>query len=85
MTVAVTGIGLRSALGDLSHSWQALLQGQSGIRLAQPFPAFPPLPLGLIHAQPSTLGDLVPAIAQEALADAGLEAKTENWGVVVGS
>ena len=85
MTVAVTGIGLRSALGDLSHSWQALLQGQSGIRLAQPFPAFPPLPLGLIHAQPSTLADLVPAIALEALADAGLEAKTENWGVVVGS
>ncbi|MFM7190356.1 MAG: beta-ketoacyl synthase N-terminal-like domain-containing protein, partial [Microcystaceae cyanobacterium] len=85
MTVAVTGIGLRSALGDLSYSWQALRQGQSGIRFAQPFAAFPPLPLGLIHAQPSTLADLVPAIALEALADAGLDSREESWGVVVGS
>ncbi len=85
MTFAVTGIGLRSALGDLSHSWQALLQNQSGIRVAQPFPDFPPLPLGLIHPQPSTLADLVPAIASDALVNSGLDGREENWGVVVGS
>ena len=85
MKIVITGIGLRSALGNLTESWQALLQGKSGLSLHQPFSQFAPIPLGLMASLPSTLPPLVAAIAQDALQNAQLVAPLENCGVVVGS
>jgi 3-oxoacyl-[acyl-carrier-protein] synthase II len=85
MKIVITGIGLRSALGNLTESWQALLQGKSGLSLHQPFSQFAPIPLGLMASLPSTLPPLVAAIAQDALQDAQLVAPLEDCGVVVGS
>jgi len=36
MNVVVTGIGLISSLGNLSQSWQRLLEGKTGITRQQP-------------------------------------------------
>lgn len=85
MKVVITGIGLRSAFGNLTESWQALLQGKSALNWHQPFPNFAPIPLGLMTSLPSTLPPLVTAIAQDAIQDAQLVAPLEDCGVVVGS
>ena len=51
--VVVTGIGLVSALGDnLEANWQQLLAKKTAIKLHQPFPELPPLPLAFIGKQP---------------------------------
>lgn len=86
MDVVVTGIGLRSALGDLSQTWQAMLLGQTGIRQGRPFGELPEKPLALIGDRP--LGDvreLTQVVLQDALADAGLTLPLTDCGVVVGS
>jgi 3-oxoacyl-[acyl-carrier-protein] synthase II len=49
MRIVVTGIGFRSALGDLPQTWQCLLDGRTAIAIAQPFADLPPLPLAMIH------------------------------------
>lgn len=85
VNIVVTGIGLRSALGNLQVSWQGLKKGRSGICCQQPFTDFAPLPMGLIHTEPSFLVDLVPAIALAALEDAQLAPDSDAWGVAVGS
>lgn len=85
MDIVVTGIGLRSALGNLTDSWNRLLQGKSGIRLHQPFSSFPPLPLGMIGTKPSSLNQLVELVVQDALQDAQLSPPLITCGVVIGS
>ncbi|MEA5420325.1 beta-ketoacyl-ACP synthase [Spirulina sp. CCNP1310] len=85
MGVVITGIGLCSALGDAHQTQQHLLRGKSGIRLSQPFPALPPLPLALMGDQPQTLPALIPPLVQATLTDASLTPPLPNWGVVVGS
>ncbi|TVQ52281.1 MAG: beta-ketoacyl-ACP synthase [Spirulina sp. DLM2.Bin59] len=85
MGVVITGIGLRSALGDAHQTQQHLFQGRSGVQLYQPFPELPPLPLALIGAHPQTLPALVPPLVQATLTDASLAPPLPNWGVVVGS
>lgn len=87
MDVVVTGMGGRSALGNLAQTWQGLLAGRSGIRLAQPFPELPALPLGLLADTPARdLRDVVRAIVTDAIADAGLlDRPLVDCGVVIGS
>lgn len=86
MDVVITGIGLRSALGDLAQTWSQLLAGQSGIRVAQPFDALPPLPLGLVEATPQRdLRPLTEMILAAALQDADLTGPLPDCGVVIGS
>ncbi len=85
MDIVVTGIGLRSALGSLTDSWNRLIQGKSGIQLHQPFNTFPPLPLGMIGKEPSSLNQLVQLIVQDALGDAQLTPPLTTCGVVIGS
>jgi 3-oxoacyl-[acyl-carrier-protein] synthase II len=86
MDVVVTGIGLRSALGNLPQTWQGLLAGRSGIRCGQPFAELPELPLGLLGDTPALdLRDVVVAIVTEAIADAGLSVPLVDCGVVLGS
>jgi 3-oxoacyl-[acyl-carrier-protein] synthase II len=86
MDVVVTGLGLRSTLGDLSQTWQHVGQGQSGLRTQQPFAALPPRPLGLLGDQPARdLRELTEFVVNAAIADAGLACPLPNCGVVVGS
>jgi 3-oxoacyl-[acyl-carrier-protein] synthase II len=86
MDVAVTGIGLVTALGDRQQTWQHLLAGHTGIQRHQPFPELPAYSLGLIHAQPlQSLTALAQQIVTDAVADAGLTPPLEDCAVVIGS
>ena len=85
MDVLVTGIGLLCSLGCLTESWQALLQGKSGLRLYQPFPELPQRPLGLIQQIPISLDSLTRRVVAAALQDAGLVTPLPDCGIVIGS
>lgn len=85
MGVVITGMGLRSALGDAHATQQHLFAGKSAIQVCQPFPELPPLPLALIGDRPQTLPALLPPLVQAALTDAALTPPLPTWGVVVGS
>lgn len=83
--VVITGVGLRSSLGDLEQSWQRLCHGQTAIALRQPFPELPTLPLALIGATPQRLAPLVRPIVHDALKMSGLVTPLPNCGVAIGS
>ncbi|MDY6784185.1 MAG: beta-ketoacyl-ACP synthase [Cyanobacteriota bacterium] len=83
--VVVTGIGLLTALGALSESWQHLLAKESGIRLQQPFPQLPARPLALVGNQPSSFLSLLQRTVAATLRDANLEPPLSDCGVVIGS
>lgn len=85
MNVVVTGIGLISSLGNLSQSWQRLLEGKTGITRQQPFSDLPPLPLGLIGHKPAFLEDLTKIALIAALEDAKLTPPLKDCGVTIGS
>ncbi len=85
MRIAITGIGFKSALGDLGTTWQSLLQCQSGIALAQPFADLPSFPLALIERQPQHVLDLTQLVVAAAVEDARLSLPLPNCGVVIGS
>jgi 3-oxoacyl-[acyl-carrier-protein] synthase II len=85
MQIVVTGIGFRSALGDLDQTWQGLLDDRSAIRLIQPFADLPPLPLALIANQPQHVIDLTREVVAEAVRDAGLSLPLSDCGVSIGS
>ena len=81
----VTGIGMISALGGLRPGWERLLKGDSAIRLHQPFGELPPLPLGLINAQPVDLTQLTKQVVESAIKSSGLTLPLPECGVVIGS
>lgn len=86
MQIVITGIGFRSALGDLAGTWQGLLDGRSAIELLQPFPELPPLPLASIDRQsPHHLRWLLQVVVAEAVKDAGLSLPLPDCGVTIGS
>jgi 3-oxoacyl-[acyl-carrier-protein] synthase II len=85
VTVVITGIGLRSCLGNLKTTWEQLLQGKTGIKPQQPFTLFPPLPLGLIGTKPLSLNTLTAQIISDLLTDTHLIPPLPNCGVVIGS
>ncbi|GBF79243.1 beta-ketoacyl-ACP synthase [Aphanothece sacrum] len=85
MDVVVTGIGLRSCLGNLAQTWQSLVAGKSGIKLQQPFVKLSPYPMGLIENKPISLSYLTPLIVADALTDAQLKSPLPDCGVVIGS
>ncbi len=85
MRIVVTGIGFRSALGDLDRTWQGLLAGRTAIAVAQPFADLPPLPLAQIDKQPQQILALTQIVVAEAVRDAGLVLPLPNCGVVIGS
>jgi 3-oxoacyl-[acyl-carrier-protein] synthase II len=86
MQIVITGIGFRSALGDLQSTWQSLLAGDSAIELKQPFADLPPLPLALIDRKfPSNLHWLTQNVVAEAVKDAGLSLPLTDCGVTIGS
>lgn len=84
-TIVVTGIALQSCLGNLAQTWQTVLQGKSGIKIAQPFCNLPAFPMGLIQEKPLQLPILAQILLKTALDDAGLVPPLPDCGVVVGS
>ena len=85
MRIVITGIGFKSALGDLNSTWQSILNGRSAIQLLQPFPDLPPLPLALIDAQPQHVLKLTRTVVAEAILDAGLNLPLPDCGITIGS
>lgn len=85
MRIVVTGIGFRSALGDLDRTWQDLLDGRTAVAVAKPFADLPPLPLATIDRQPQHILDLTQIVVAEAVRDAGLVLPLPDCGVVIGS
>jgi 3-oxoacyl-[acyl-carrier-protein] synthase II len=86
MQIVITGIGFRSALGDLHRTWQSLLAGNSAIELVQPFADLPPLPLALIdRTSPCDLRLLLQIVVAEAVKDAGLTLPLSDCSVTIGS
>jgi 3-oxoacyl-[acyl-carrier-protein] synthase II len=86
MQIVITGIGFRSALGNLTDTWQSLLAGRSAIEILQPFADLPLLPLALInHQLPHDLWSLSRLVVAEAIVDAGLNMPLPDCGVVIGS
>jgi 3-oxoacyl-[acyl-carrier-protein] synthase II len=85
MEVVVTGIGLSSALGNLTKTWKRLLSGESALYRRQPFVELVPRPLGLIADHPSNLLTITHQIVADAMIDAGLTLPLNDCGVVVGS
>ncbi len=85
MRIVITGIGFRSAFGDLPTTWENILVGRSAIQLLQPFPDLPPLPLALINAQPQHVLKLTRTVVAEAILDAGLNLPLPDCGITIGS
>lgn len=85
MNVVVTGMGVRTALGNLEETWQGLLLGRSAIQMYQPFPALPAFPLALIGDRPQSLSDFVHPMIEAACQDAGLIPPLKDCAIVLGS
>lgn len=85
MRIVITGIGFKSALGDLPTTWKCILDGRSAIQLLQPFPDLPPLPLALIDSQPQHVLKLTQTVVAEAILNAGLSLPLPDCGVTIGS
>jgi 3-oxoacyl-[acyl-carrier-protein] synthase II len=85
MRIVITGIGFRSALGDLPTTWAQILAGRSAIQLRQPFADLPALPLALIDAQPQQILHLTRIVVAEAIQAAGLDLPLPDCGVTIGS
>jgi len=84
--IVITGISLISALGQsASRSWQRLKAGESAIKLQQPYPELPPVPLGLISTQPTSAHSLLSQLLTALLADAHLTPPLPECSVVIGS
>jgi 3-oxoacyl-[acyl-carrier-protein] synthase II len=85
MQIVITGIGFRSACGNLANTWQSILDDRSAIRLIQPFVDLPPLPLALINSQPQHVLNLTQMVVAEAIEDANLRLPLANCGIAIGS
>ncbi len=83
--VVITGMGGRSSLGTLPTSWRKLLNGESGLRQQQPFPALPSKPLGMLSSQPMELSELTQQAVLMTLEDGGLTPPLADCGIVVSS
>ena len=78
-------MGGRSSLGTLPTSWRKLLNGESGLRLQQPFAALPRKPLGMLGSQPTELSELTQDAVIMTLEDAGVTPPLADCGIVVSS
>ncbi len=84
-TVVVTGMGITTAIAsDREHTWQKLLQGQSGIKFDRQFQILAAR-INEIENLPSRAQYFLQKVVLEAIADAGLEVPLTNCGVVIGS
>lgn len=85
MRIVITGIGFRSALGNLATTWHRLLAGESAIELVKPFADLPLLPLATIDRQPQHIVKLTQSVVAEAIGDAGWNVPVPDCGVAIGS
>ena len=85
MRIVITGIGFRSALGDLTTTWRGILNHQSAIRLVKPFADLPLRPLALIDPQPQHVLHLTRTVVAAAITDGNLSLPLPDCGVTIGS
>lgn len=86
MAVAVTGLGVVSALGcNTGTTWQHLLKGKSAIALRRPFTRHRYRPMAMIGQEPSALSPMLLKAVTMAIQDAGLPEQLPQCGVVIGS
>ena len=85
MQIVITGIGFRSAFGNLRETWQGLMDDRCAVKLWQPFADLPLLPLALIDTHPQDPIALTQLVVAEAIADAGLSLPLPDCGVAIGS
>lgn len=83
--VVVTGIGLNSALGNLSQTWHSLLHQKSAIQIQQPFADLLPVAIASIDKPPINLTTLTQNVVREALKDANLTPPLRDCAVILGS
>jgi 3-oxoacyl-[acyl-carrier-protein] synthase II len=83
--VVVTGISIFSCFGNKNATWGKIINGNSGIKLSQPFDCFPPLPLALINSQPSSIYDLTSQLIEDVCLDGNIFPPLNNTAVVIGS
>ncbi len=81
----VTGVSLFTCLGNTQDTWQKILDGVSGVKTQQPFSFIPPLPLGMIDKQPTSIHDLTKILIQQLCQDAKIIPPQDKIGVIVGS
>ena len=89
-TVVVTGIGMMTAIAsDREHTWQKLLQGNSGIKfdhqLQIPLARIDDTRIDNLENLPSRAQYFLEKVVLEAIADANLKQPLTNCGVVIGS
>ena len=89
-TVVVTGIGMMTAIAsDREHTWQKLLQGNSGIKfdhqLQIPLARIDDTRIDHVENLPSRAQYFLEKVVLEAIADANLKQPLTNCGVVIGS
>lgn len=85
MKIVVTGVSLFTCLGNTQETWRKILDGVSGIKTQQPFPFLPPLPLGMIDKQPTSIHHLTKTLIQQLCLDGKITPPQDNIGVIVGS
>jgi len=83
--IVITGVALRSCLGDLEQTWQQLCANQTGLQLLSPFAQLPAYPLGLIQDNPLTISEIIVPVIEELLLSAAFSAPLPTCGVVIGS
>ena len=84
--VVVTGISIRSCLGDAQNTWRNILAKNSGITIAQPFPSLPAVPLGLIETnQPQSTTHLTKQLITDLWSDSSIVTANSDLGIVIGS
>ncbi len=85
MRIVITGIGFRSALGDLATTWQRLLAGESAIASCAPFADLPSVPLAQIAPTPQHILELTRYVVSAAVRDAAVTLPLPDCGIVIGS
>ena len=76
--VVVTGMALRSALGDLDTTWTRLLAGETAVRSRLLFDPIPERPIAMIGDRPIDVFDLLDQTLADLIPDRNHD-PTQNW------
>ena len=83
--VVVTGIALRSALGDLESTWTRLLAGETALRSRSLFAEIPARPLALVDKMPISVLDLLDRVLADLNDSLDATFDGQSCGISIGS